>query len=102
MTHMYEISESLVKELENAVQQERNEQRKQQYVTLLQSQRNASSNLKSLGDANNTNSQTEAYDTEFAQEQNFTTSAYTQNTATNQDSAQKTSKLHNETTNDKK
>ena len=79
--HMYESSEALVKELESAVQQETNESRKSQYVTLLQSQKNISANLKSLGDANNPNVQQyqtqQAYNTEFANEQNVNTAQYT-------------------------
>ena len=51
--HMYNKSEELVKELETAVQQEQNESRKTQYQTILQTQRNLSANLKSLGEANN-------------------------------------------------
>lgn len=77
--HMYEASEALVKELETAVQQERNDSRKTQYQTILQTQKNISANLKSLGDVNSVqqNQTQQAYNTEFATEQNTNTAQYT-------------------------
>jgi hypothetical protein len=77
--HIYELSEQVVKELESAIQQEQNESRKSQYVTLLQSQKNISANLKSLGDVNTVqqNATQQAYNAEFATEQNTNTAQYT-------------------------
>jgi hypothetical protein len=101
--HLYEKSEELVKELEMAVQQEKNDSLKSQYSTLLQQQRNASANLKSLGEVNAQQGQQMTYDSEFTQEQSFTTAQYTQNQANQQETqAQKTSSLQNETTQEKK
>lgn len=76
--HMYNKSEELVKELETAVQQEQNESRKTQYQTILQTQRNLSANLKSLGEANTVqqNQTQQAYNTEFAGEQNMNTAQH--------------------------
>jgi hypothetical protein len=83
--HLYNKSEELVKELETAVQQEENESRKSQYQTILQTQKNLSANLKSLGQANatqqNQTQQTQqGYTTEFATEQNVNTAKYTSET----------------------
>jgi hypothetical protein len=88
--HMYESSEALVKELESAIQQETNESRKSQYVSVLQSQKNISANLKSLGDANSNGQQSQAqaqqnqsqqaYNTEFASEQHMNTAQHTSET----------------------
>lgn len=77
--HIYELSEQVVKELESAVQQEQNDSRKTQYQTLLQSQKNISANLKSLGDVNTVqqNPTQQAYNTEFANEQTINTAQYT-------------------------
>lgn len=77
--HMYESSEALVKELETAVQQETNDSRKTQYQTILQTQKNISANLKSLGDVNSfqQNDTQQAYNTEFANEQTINTAQYT-------------------------
>jgi len=76
--HIYELSEQVVKELESAVQQEQNDSRKTQYQTLLQSQKNISANLKSLGDVNTVqqNATQQAYNTEFANEQTINTAQY--------------------------
>ena len=83
--HMYNKSEELVKELESAIQQEQNESRKNEYQRILQTQKNLSANLKSLGQANETQqNQTQqaqqAYNTEFATEQNINTAQYTSDT----------------------
>jgi hypothetical protein len=50
--HMYTKSEELEKELESQIQKETNESFKTQYQTILQTQRNITANLKSLGQAN--------------------------------------------------
>lgn len=85
--HMYNKSEELMKELESAIQKETNESFKSQYQTILQTQRNITANLKSLGEAN-TNQQnattqgtqgTQAYNTGMASEQHMNTAQYTSN-----------------------